>query len=129
MIVTYSAKRKLKAGINSGDIVVMDFPTETFDPQTVDDTSSNTSISGAPQYTHHSIIERKVVKSTKDTVNTKEDYRQFLYSVMGGVPFLMTDYDDDDNPINVAMEGAFTRDAKQRFNAGEFNYTFTVREI
>ena len=67
------------------------------------------------------------IKTAYDDTNTYADYMQFLYSVLGGKRFSITDYDNNDAVVNVKMTGKWGQDSTRRFNAGEFNYSFTVR--
>ena len=127
--VEYQAKRKLKAGVIVGDIITMNIPVELFSPSVSVDESVSTAIGGLPQVSLKHYFGQWQVKSTYDSINTLEDYEQFLYSVLGGAPFNMTDYDHNDEVKGVIMLGGFDPIPLRRFNAGEFNYSFNVREI
>ena len=127
--IEYTAKRKLKAGVTIGDVISITIPVDNFALKTVIDESTNTAVGGAVQVSLKHYFDSWNIKTVYDSVNTKEDYEQFLYSVLGGVPFTITDYDDSDTVKNVIMQGSFNRDRIRAFNAGEFNYSFQIREI
>ena len=127
MIITYLARRKLKGGVSVGDLVVLDVPLSAFDPDIDYSDSSNTAIGGYVQTSEKYVRDIWSIKTAYDDVNTYADYMQFLYSVLGGKRFSITDYDNNDTVVNVKMTGKWGQDSTRRFNAGEFNYSFTVR--
>lgn len=127
--VTYEARRKLKSGITVGDIIVLEMPCGMFDPDITVDESTNTAVGGLPQVSLKHYFDTWQVKTAYDEVNGQDDYEQFLYSVLGGAPFNMTDYDHSDDVKNVIMQGTFKKIPIRRFNRGEFDYSFSVREI
>lgn len=127
--INYVAKRRLTGGALVGDPIEIIIPAEVFQPTTTVDESINTALSGQVQVSLNNFIDKWSLKSTYDDSNTQEEYEMFLYSVIGGVPFTMTDYDHSDDVKNVILEGSFSKNPIRRFNAGEFNYSFNVREI
>lgn len=127
--VNYIAKRRLTGGALVGDPIEIIIPAEVFQPTTTVDESVNTALSGQVQVSLNNFIDKWSLKSTYDDSNTQEEYEMFLYSVIGGVPFTMTDYDHSDDVKNVILESSFSKNPIRRFNAGEFNYSFNVREI
>jgi len=127
MIITYSARRKLKGGVNVGDLVVLDVPLSAFDPDLDYSESSTISYGGFVQTSEKYVRDIWSIKTAYDDVNTYADYMQFLYSVLGGKRFSITDYDNNDAVVNVKMTGKWGQDSTRRFNKGEFNYSFTVR--
>ena len=127
--IDYIAKRRLTGGALVGDPIQIVIPVQDFQPTTTVDESVNTALSGQVQVSLNNFIDRWSIKSTYDDINFQADYEMFLYSVIGGVPFTITDYDHSDDVKNVIMEGGFQKDPIRRFNAGEFNYSFSVREI
>lgn len=127
--IEYEAKRELQAGVTSGDIIVLVMPCETFQPDVTIDESVSTAIGGLPQVSLKHYYKTWQIKTLYDDVNTQADYEQFLYSVLGGAPFTITDYDHNNDVKNVIMNGKFSKSPIRRFNAGEFNYSFVVRNI
>ncbi len=131
MIITYIAKRSLQSGVTAGDVIILTVPLSAsgFTPSPVVSESSITSIGGAPQISLKHYYTSWSITTTYDDTNSKADYDQFFKSVYGGARFSITDYDDDDEDKNVIMLGSESLSSQRRFNAGEFNYSFTVREV
>ena len=129
MIITYEARRELKSGIVKGDLITIDVPVSEFNPGLDYSESTSTAVGGYRQTSEKFYRKTYSIKTTQDDVNTQADYEQFLYSVLGGKVFSITDYDHNNAIINVKMDGPWSQDSERRFNAGEFNYTFTARSI
>ena len=127
--IEYEAKRRLKSGVTAGDIITLEMPCEMFQPDITVDESVSTAVGGLPQVSLKHYFDTWQIKSLYDDVNAQEYYEQFLYSVLGGAPFNITDYDHSDEVKGVIMLGKFTKSPIRRFNAGEFNYSFNVREV
>lgn len=128
MIITYLARRELQGGVTIGDTIILDVPVSDFAPDLDYSESASTSIGGYTQTSENFYRKKWSIKTTFDDTNTQADYEQFLYSVLGGKQFSITDYDHNDDVVNVKMMGKWNQDSDRRFNAGEFNYSFTARQ-
>ncbi len=125
--IIYTARRRLKVGINSGDLVTLTVPLSAFDPDVTIDESTTTAIGGAPQISLKHFFDTWSIVTDYDSVNDQDDYEQFFYSILGGATFTITDYDHDDDVINVIMQGKWRKTPVRRFNRKEFTYSFKVR--
>lgn len=129
MIITYEARRRLQGGVTAGDIIVLDVPlsSDGFNPDIDYSESVSKGVGGYVQTSEKFALDMWSIKTAFDDVNSYADYMQFLYSVLGGKRFSITDYDNNDEIVNVKMVGKWGQDSTRRFNAGEFNYSFTAR--
>tara|TARA_R110000787_G_scaffold184421_1_gene296360 strand:- start:138 stop:527 length:390 start_codon:yes stop_codon:yes gene_type:complete len=129
MIIRYIARRELQSGISDGDEIILDVPVSEFYPDLDYSESTSTGVGGYRQTSEKYYRKTWNIKTSHDDTNTQADYEQFLYSVLGGKRFAITDYDHNDIEANVKMDGKWTQDSDRRFNKGEFNYAFTARAV
>lgn len=128
--VVYTARRRLKSGVTDGDQITFSFDLESFDRTPTKDIKVSRSIDGTEQSVTNYIIDSYSCRTLPILPAERPDMDQFLYSVMDGETFTMTNLDESDRIMSCKLMG---RDHSRTRETGAildyFVYSFSVKEF
>lgn len=125
--ITYNAKRKLQAGVNVDDVVVINVTLTAFNQSPDIKKTDSVSMSGIQQSSLLYINETYQCTVVDDGSVATADMEQFLHSVAASESFAMTSIDDNDNQLTCKLSGSWSRTRRSSAYINSFEYSFSVR--
>jgi hypothetical protein len=130
--IVYTAKRRLKTGVNVDDEVTLDVILTQWDRSTDTGIKQARTLSGSTRTTLMYFGDQWSVEIAMIGDYTQADVDQFFYSTLAGEAFSITDLDADDpeeaDAIDVKRVGGYQRTRKSTAYVGRFDYRFRVEE-
>ena len=97
--VTYTALRSLKAGVNPGTVVTLDFNCEAIDRETTPKETTRIALGGDYETRRERTDVSYAITVSPVLEASFDDFRQFLDSVDGGESFTLDPYGTAGSPV------------------------------
>lgn len=126
--IVYNALRALTSGTNIGDEKTLNIDLETFTESLYDSIEKSEMYDGTTQESEEYIYSRYQCVTENFTGDDLLNIREFLYSVLGGHDFTMTNADEGDRIMPCKLIGRFSPLREGRLIAN-FRFSFTVQDF